>query len=591
MGMGKLQSTFFVFLLYFLQCQIVLGDVMAAQREFHGNLKIGTTDQITDKYLCFIRKNQRENTDLDRKIGDLVGPMVPLAAPRALSFHWIKSSSLGKYAFTIEALPTSSKLHRMEQTSIGQRLLSSCNRIKSDLRTIRAGYEDGTWVHVGPNKTYERSGEERPIYVKKPKLSSDYTAFFRKVLGFLKMPFSDYTSRILATVPLEVRKTSGLQVDLQALSQPPGTTASDLGNKFWNFKYSGQGQIVYALDGGFHISHKETCTINIEKMIFPGALPADDGFTAATLTDVDHGTAIAAKIAGQTVGIATNATLVLGRVNDGSGVCDYSTLLELFLKVYDDILARGPKQNCVVSLSYLTFIPAPDAPIDMTLNLYHVGIKDQSAYSWFHRIAKDAMDDVIDRIIHLPNTFFVVASGNEPQDVPVNAYPATLGEIYSGVNPRFIVVGGYSPNVGINLFQTAPYVSVMAPAGSVNVPARWSNGQLEEAKHYPWTKTAFHKKHQLGFSMGTSYASPVVAGMIAAWLSIGIKVKDIVPLMEKLAYPRVKRGPKAVYNGVPISRWPKTQVPAWYKDKKGTPPPPATLDTDITEQVDVLAEL
>ncbi|KAF3213523.1 hypothetical protein TWF679_005339 [Orbilia oligospora] len=269
-------------------------------------------------------------------------------------------------------------------------------------------------------------------------------------------------------------------------------------------------------------------------MIFPGALPADDGFTAATLTDVDHGTAITAKIAGRTIGIATNATLVLGRVTDGSGVCDYSTLLELYLKVYDDILARGPKQNCIVSLSYLTFIPKPEDPIDTTKNLYHVGVQDESGYSWYHRLAKEALDDVIDYIINLPNTFFVVASGNDAVDVPVNAHPATLGAVYAGVNPR---------------------------------------------------------KHELGFSIGTSYAGPAVAAMIAAWLSIGIKVKDIVPLMEKLAYPRVLGGPKALYNGVPISRWTKTQVPAWYKAKKSTPLPPAELNIEISEKNDNLAEL
>ncbi|KAF3189088.1 hypothetical protein TWF788_011209 [Orbilia oligospora] len=577
-------------LLSFLQYQIILGDVRAEQRSFHEDLKVGTTDQITDKYLCFIKKTQRENPHLDRKIRELIGAMIPLAAPRDSTFHWIESPNLGKWAFTMEVVPASSRLYRMEQSTIGGMLISNCNRIKSDLRTIRAGY-DGTWGHIEPGKSYERSGEERLAFVKKPKLSSDYKAFFLKLLGLLKMPFSDYTSRILATAPLEVRKTSGLQVDLQVLSQPPGTTADDVGNKFWNFKYAGRGQIVYALDGGFHISHKETRTINIEKMIFPGALPADDGFTAATLTDVDHGTAITAKIAGRTIGIATNATLVLGRVTDGSGVCDYSTLLELYLKVYDDILARGPKQNCIVSLSYLTFIPKPEDPIDTTKNLYHVGVQDESGYSWYHRLAKEALDDVIDYIINLPNTFFVVASGNDAVDVPVNAHPATLGAVYAGVNPRFIVVGGYSPNVGVNLFQTAPYVSVMAPAGSINVPTRWIDKRLEDWDSYVWTKTLFHRKHELGFSIGTSYAGPAVAAMIAAWLSIGIKVKDIVPLMEKLAYPRVLGGPKALYNGVPISRWTKTQVPAWYKAKKSTPLPPAELNIEISEKNDNLAEL
>ncbi|KAK6347485.1 hypothetical protein TWF718_005326 [Orbilia javanica] len=323
-------------------------------------------------------------------------------------------------------------------------------------------------------------------------------------------------------------------------------------------------------------------------MIFPGQLPADDGFTGATLTDVDHGTAIMAKIAGRTVGIATNATLVLGRVSDGVGFVDYGSFLDLLLKVYDDIRQRDKKQICIISLSYLIRIPQAGLELDTNQYLYHIGTKDEGDHLRFHQAARDALDEIIDVIMKLPNTFFVVAAGNRTPKDPIDHYPSILGKVY-GADSKFIVVGGYSPIDGINLFQTAPFVHTSAPAEWVNVPARWKNGRPEE--QYEFSLGPFHRKQELTFSPGTSHAAPAVSGMIAAWLSIGIKAKDIVPFMKKLAHPRVKGGPKVLYNGVPISRWEKKQVPTWFKAKRKTPPPPDTLSEPLSEEGDILENL
>ncbi|KAK6495112.1 hypothetical protein TWF481_003140 [Arthrobotrys musiformis] len=566
--------------------------VPARKREvaFHEKLKIGTAAPAIDYYLCLIRKEEMKNPTLVQSIKGIVDESVSLAPPRKHTLRWIESEELGKLGFTFEALPTSRILFQLEVTAVGQALISSCNRVRSDLRIIRYGGTDKELQPFDPiaEEIYDFGGGKRPGDVKpvKPEiLDSGYKKFLRKLVGFLKMPFGNSISRILATVPVEARNTTNWQLDMRVLSQPPGTTAEDSKGMFWNFQYPGWGQLVYVLEGGFNMQHKETRHIHVEKMIFAGPLPADDGYTGAELPNVDHGTAVVAKIAGRNVGVATNATLVLARTTDSTGTMDYAAFIDILLKVYDDVRKRDPKQICIINISLVLWIPNTDYAGVNSVNqksyLYLVGNRNKVAYLVFYRAVRTALDHILENLMRLPNVFIVAAAGNENPKVPINTWPATRGEYYAN-SSRFIVVGGYAPGYGENIFQIVPYVPIWAPGGWVNIPTRWKYGDFEDPK-YTGPPIGFHREFELSFSSGTSFATPTVTGMIAAWLSIGIKPKDIVPFM-KTAYQRVKYGVKALYNGIPLSRWPKADRPAWYNAKKSTPPPPDTLDIPLTDQ-------
>ncbi|KAK6334431.1 hypothetical protein TWF730_003645 [Orbilia blumenaviensis] len=569
------------------------GAALERDEIFHRQLKIGTVDQITERYMCIVHNIYRRDLSIRQRLASLLHPI--LVPPRRSNLQWIESQHLGIFAVSMEVLATvPGESYWFKDQRLTDLMLSGCDRIKSEVITARMGVPRLQLQDFYSNQTYERSGAVRPHHAGDDEVTSyDYNDFKNKLVGFFKQPFGDYYSRVLAAAPVEERFVNTVQIDLTPLSQPPGTTSRDLQGTFWDFKYSGRGQLVYILDGGFDINHKvetvsiqtqaETRSIKVEKMIFPGFFPAQDGFTGASPHNVDHGTAMMAKIAGQTTGVATNTTLVLGRLSDGAGYYGPDTALDLLLKVYDDIRTRDPAQACIISMSY-TFPterrqPGADFGISDEDYFFHVGMGDQVKYFVFQRGVQEMLDEVIDRIMELPNTFFVTAAGNDAPDVPISDSPAVLGSKYYEKQPRFIVVGGYNPLDGESIFQKAKFVEVSAPARFVNAPVRWKNGDYEDwtLKTPPEATFDFYSKHEFTAARGTSLAVPAVSGMIAAWLSIGFKIEDIAPLMKRLAYERIQGGPKVLYNGVPISRWPRKQRPSWYPFKSA-PPPPKTLD-------------
>ncbi|KAK6519060.1 hypothetical protein TWF281_003749 [Arthrobotrys megalospora] len=439
--------------------------------------------------------------------------------------------------------------------------------------------------------TYERNGTRRaaPAQLDEDNTAQDYKSFRRRLTSFLRSPSKTSSSRILAEAPVEERILDPAQLDIQVLSQPPGTTVQELDNSFWNFKYPGRGEVVYALDAGFDINHEETHNIAVDRILMTGSFPGDDGFTAVAPRAVDHGTAFAAKIAGPTIGIATNATLVLGRVVDGAGYWGIDTFLDLLLKVHADIREQDPKKGYIVTTSLNIQLEWPGFTKSYE---YLVGIGNEAAKRFYLTAAKEAVEDVIDSIVGLPNTFFVCSGGDSTPVGYQKLWQDVLARKY-GRNSRFIVTGGYNQYNGSSIFETSDSLAISAPAAYINVPARWKNGYVEERKQGDdqIPPTSFHRDHQLEFDSGLSFTAPAVSGIIATWLSIGLTPQDIVPLMHNLAHRRIKNGPKVLYNGVPIRRWPKSRWPAWYvdrrDDKQNLPPLPEVLDNRLPESLPV----
>ncbi|KAF3927901.1 hypothetical protein ABW20_dc0106301 [Dactylellina cionopaga] len=186
----------------------------------------------------------------------------------------------------------------------------------------------------------------------------------------------------------------------------------------------------------------------------------------------------------------------------------------------------------------------------------------------FNQLAKD----ILEELAKLPNVIIVTAAGNpDGPGEAVDLYPALFG-FDPIVNGKLVVVGGFNPYTGRKCGRTAPFVKVSAPGYFVNVAARYENGRLlqpsiNEAVADP---TPLQKELQLQFAEGTSFASPTVAGQIAVWLSAGMPFNDVIPYLYRTAHSRVRNGPKVLFNGIDIDRWPRELWPNWYKE--GNPP-------------------
>ncbi|RVD82034.1 uncharacterized protein DFL_009878 [Arthrobotrys flagrans] len=128
-----------------------------------------------------------------------------------------------------------------------------------------------------------------------------------------------------------------------------------------------------------------------------------------------------------------------------------------------------------------------------------------------------------------------------------------------------VVVGGYDPETGLVSHNWADYVRVAAPAVSINVAAFYTDGELAvQLLGYIPQPTELQRKLQLETSEGTSFACPIVTGVIATLIGAGVPIAEVVPYLYNQAYPRVKGGPNAVYNGIEIKQWPQSLWPRWY---------------------------
>ncbi|WQF79045.1 Putative peptidase S8/S53 domain, peptidase S8, subtilisin, Ser-active [Colletotrichum destructivum] len=80
-------------------------------------------------------------------------------------------------------------------------------------------------------------------------------------------------------------------------------------------------------------------------------------------------------------------------------------------------------------------------------------------------------------------------------------------------------------------------------------------------------------------SFGTSLAAPAVAGVIAVWLSqdeyrtrlqvSGKVATNVKAMVKSLSYPRIRRGPPVIWNGIDPRRFAPPPKPQWSKKPQG----------------------
>ncbi|KAK6513677.1 hypothetical protein TWF506_008116 [Arthrobotrys conoides] len=350
---------------------------------------------------------------------------------------------------------------------------------------------------------------------------------------------------------------AGNIAEMRQLSQPPGLSDAELqkfgklGKMFWNYESPGKGQVVFVIDSGFGCDVRELRDVKYGEWIHAGSFPGDrkgpEKGRQYSQDDSLHGCVVISKIAGRLLGAAQDATIIPVTFSSGRPPGCHSALgvVDAFVKVYDQVRSVYKKTNCLVNLSLLLpifyFKPIEQANLESFRSVYGLQPPFDSA---LHYLLKE--------FSKLPNVIVVISAGNYPGE-EVRATPASLGG-KAGLRKKVVVVGG-TDLLGNNIFATDTFVKVSAPAQDVARPVLPVRGEKTSGIRGLSLKYGVGR----GYS-GTSFAAPLVTGVLAAMLSSGIPIDKVVDHMYKLAYPRVEGGPNVVYNGISTDRWKEEAV-------------------------------
>lgn len=293
------------------------------------------------------------------------------------------------------------------------------------------------------------------------------------------------------------------------IMQIMGQGVQYVGNLQYNYITSGNDVYVYVVDGGVYSLHPEfkpgqvVSGPNFSGDSWPANRPCDGEQTPGNYQIGTHGTAVASVIGGQTVGVAPNAKIVPIKIADCYG---YSQLLWYCWGVdwiatpsYPGDIQRGnpyPKIGAVANMSI--FIDA--------------------ATPWDTTTPPTSLENAVNNVVAAGVTMVVSANNqfnNNCTTVPArmaygnqSGYPSTYRVISVGGTDQLdrrwqcsnwsdCVTGSVGSNAG-------PCVDIYAPAHDVKVAYPGANGQnLYRAAG--------------GWSSGTSFAAPYVAGLAARW--------------------------------------------------------------------------
>lgn len=315
-----------------------------------------------------------------------------------------------------------------------------------------------------------------------------------------------------------------------------------------NFLSSKQKQpvLVYVVDSGAdwqlkefqrqHSSNGQMVTENVIKGWIHagpgGSARADDWWSLSMgdyLDDLGHGTCVAEKIGGLSKGVNKNPYLIIVRLEYKAPLHSVMLALE---KITDDLLMRKQRGE--------------DARGNVVINM-------SLGYDDIGPVNVENMQPLLERLFSEFQAVIVVAAGNNAQegDIEIQIHPAAFAKL-----PKFpiISVGGVSytgeratrSRGGLGLTVSAPY-SVFC----MHERPPLLQGEVVEMR-------------------GTSFATPIVSGVISAWLSddeLGPKLRGdltnvpqrVKALVEELSYKRSGSTVAGVWNGVDANNpqnWP-----------------------------------
>lgn len=354
-------------------------------------------------------------------------------------------------------------------------------------------------------------------------------------------------------VPADLISQSDAGWDLMFVSAHPPTVRSPttpVPAYFYynNFVSSKQNQpvLVYVADSGAdgdlkefqreYPSNGQMVTENIIKGWIhagPTTSARADDWWSLTKGDYDdslgHGTCVAQKIGGLSKGINKNPYMIIVRLEFQAPLHSMILALE---KIADDLSMR--KQQ------------GEDVRGNVVINI-SVG------YEEIGSVNMENMLPLLERLFNEFQAVIVAAAGNDAMngDLETHVHPAAFAKL---PDSPIISVGG---------------------VGYTGDRVDWSRGGLGLTVSAPHFVTCMHQRpplreEQIVDMSGTSFACPIVSGVVSAWLSddeLGPKLRGdltnvprrVKALVEKLSYKRAGASVTGVWNGVDANNpqdWP-----------------------------------
>ncbi|KAF3227470.1 hypothetical protein TWF191_003555 [Orbilia oligospora] len=303
----------------------------------------------------------------------------------------------------------------------------------------------------------------------------------------------------LDQAPVVVDWYSGRFPEIRQISQPPGRhedQRAEFGNLalgFWNYKEEGKGQVVYVLDTGFDYLHQELSNVEFGDRILTGSFPTDEkGGPDIRLNFKLHGNMVTSKIAGKTLGAARQAKIIPVDTLPGRT----PSRVDAAIMIIDGFAKiydhiRGANNRSNCIVNVSLGLGPPYWGELLLLNQVGFGTSGEIREHY-----RKAMYYILEELNLLPNAILVISAGNELVPIPCGPRGPARGE--KVINLRLGLCGSLA---------------------------------------------------------GTSLAAPMVSGVLATMLSAGVPIDKVVRHMYSLAYPRVKGGPKVLYNGISTSQW------------------------------------
>ncbi|KAK2029941.1 subtilisin-like protein [Colletotrichum zoysiae] len=312
------------------------------------------------------------------------------------------------------------------------------------------------------------------------------------------------SSKRSITNPTDVSLQTDAVRALKVVSQPPGAAYSDLAGYAYASE-GGKGVTIYLMDTGANIENPEWYRMPGSKsFIFtPGVRQTEDDGPD------NHGSCVASKAGSPVHGTAKNANIVAVKMPN---YFPFSAIMAGLIEISNDVYEKNLEGKAVINMSFKNerfFLPGQE---DIYMQL----------------LVALMMEDIV----------IVCASGNDAiqKGQDLTHYPSVFGY---GTN---LIVVGAVDNWGLRAFysQGRPHqLTVSAPDWTI-CPKAGSPGSQK--------------------LIGTSFAAPVVSGVIAVWLSqdqhkarLQVKGKvaeNVKKMVKELAYPRMRGGPPVVWNGI-----------------------------------------
>ncbi|EPS38992.1 hypothetical protein H072_7225 [Dactylellina haptotyla CBS 200.50] len=513
-------------------------------------MKIGTTHQFSELVWFILRPQYRHNENFIEKLLKWAERIA--LPPKKLNFYVVRSPYIGFVSISIEMEREKDFSEMIKELDEGIRaysLVLSDERSTFEAPWLEESDEERLKKIQRPNKRQYTEAEggldQKSGLVSSPLMNR------RKESSFIHANSSIPTLRTKRYVANKVAQGTKLPAsyyDLKALSQPPGVKISDLAGRFWNFKNPGQNTVIYMLDTGYDLQHPELENIKVQDWLDPYVFPWDEQNDINRLYPYHgmHGTSVLSKCAGRTVGVSQAAAYVLVRYIDGRVRGNYDTFADALVQIYDHIRSRNSDKKCVLNI-------AARFPV-------YIG----TTKTQFEAQRRLHMEDIFIKLAGLPNLIIVTGAGNAfMYERNSESYPSVFADHFF-IGQKMVVVAGYHPWTGHEVFPGVKETKVWAPAARVSTACWYLNGSPTENK-YKVAPTDFDKKRQICYKEGISYGIPLVSGLLANWLSSGIDTDLVINYMYRLAYPRADNGPAVLYNGIKIQDWPREFWPNWYK--------------------------